>query len=386
MPTAGPRGGEGHRRRCGVPRDTVAGPWGLVGNGAPPPPTSTLLDISVLTPNRPSGRAARSPERSHAAGRPRPQQETNPNRGGPMGPDGAPGSCDPGNECSKLGETRSAPPREPALAPPGGDAQEGRVRGPTRRPVQPPLSRGASAGAGAAALRGPSLGKWAERKVCCQRRGDRGTQKGQRLRQDEEPVPGAGGLRPRSRDGLRALGRGAPPPPRSSGTGTFLCFSRPPWEPAAGAGSKDLRVPLQAWEGPSPTLHLSRALSLLGVSGMSPWGRDREGSLWSLLCASSVEQEPGPRIPEGGSGARGGRRGSEQHQAVSGHSPPRPWGRHQTRSFAATMEPDLTEQGLRALLSRAEDRSPCLAGHTDSVPTPRFRHQTRHPWGMAGCQ
>lgn len=181
-------------------------------------------------------------------------------------------------------------------------------------------------------------------------------------------------------------GPGCPASAPVLGTGTFLCFSRPPWEPAAGAGSKDLRVPLQAWEGPSPTLHLSRALSLLGVSGMSPWGRDREGSLWSLLCASSVEQEPGPRIPEGGSGARGGRRGSEQRQAVSGHSPPRPWGRHQTRSFAATMEPDLTEQGLRALLSRAEDRSPCLAGHTGSIPTPRFRRQKRHPWGMAGCQ
>lgn len=48
------------------------------------------------------------------------RSKTNPNRGGPMGPDGAPGSCDPGNECSKLGETRSGPPREPALAPPGG--------------------------------------------------------------------------------------------------------------------------------------------------------------------------------------------------------------------------------------------------------------------------
>lgn len=238
-----------------------------------------------------------------------------------MGPDGAPGSCDPGNECSKLGETRSGPPREPALAPPGGDAQEGRVRGPTRRPVQPPLSRGASAGAGAAALQGPSLGKWAERKVCCQRRGDRGTQKGQRLRQDEEPVPGAGGLRPRSRDGLRALGRGAPPPPWSSGTGTFLCFSRPPWEPAAGAGSKDLRVPLQAWEGPSPTLHLSRALSLLGVSEMSPWGRDREGSLWSLLCASSQGAwrscGAGTRTPHS-RGRKRGQRGKEGVRAAPG--------------------------------------------------------------------
>lgn len=148
MPTAGPRGGRAppSLRR---PTGHGGGPLGAGGRWGSPDPTSTLLDISVLTPNRPSGRAARSPERSHAAGRPRPQQETNPNRGGPMGPDGAPGSCDPGNECSKLGETRSAPPREPALAPPGGDAQEGRVRGPTRRPVQPPLSRGASAGAGA---------------------------------------------------------------------------------------------------------------------------------------------------------------------------------------------------------------------------------------------
>lgn len=254
MPTAGPRRGEGHRRRCGVPRDRVAGPWGLVGNGAqaPPPPTSTLLDISVLTPNRPSGRAARSPERSHAAGRPRPQQETNPNRGGPMGPDGAPGSCDPGNECSKLGETRSGPPREPALAPPGGDAQEGRVRGPTCRPVQPPLSRGASAGAGAAALQGPSLGKWAERKVCCQRRGDRGTQKGQRLRQDEEPVPGAGGLRPRSRDGLRALGRGAPPPPRSSGRGPSSASAGLRGSPPQGPAAKTFGCPCRPGKAPPP--------------------------------------------------------------------------------------------------------------------------------------
>lgn len=125
-----------------------------------------------------------------------------------------------------------------------------------------------------------------------------------------------------------------------------------------------------------------------------------------------VGQESGPRVPEEGSGARGGRRGSQKSQAdastltppstltvqgvkVNEHSPPqprsgpagtRPGGQHWTpghESLIATMEPDLSRG---AFLSRAEDRLPGLAGHTGSVPTPRFRCQTHQPRGVAGCQ
>lgn len=137
MPTAGPRGG-GHRRRCGVPRDRVAGPWGLVGDGAPPPPTSTLLDISVLTPNRPSGRAARSPERSHAAGRPRPQQD----KPQPRGADGAgwgPRELRPGQRVLEI--------RRDAIRPPQGasacTSRGGRSGGARPRPHTPPCAASA---------------------------------------------------------------------------------------------------------------------------------------------------------------------------------------------------------------------------------------------------
>lgn len=131
---------------------------------------------------------------------------------------------------------------------------------------------------------------------------------------------------------------------------------------------------LEGREGPSPTLHLSRALSLPGVAGMSPLGRDRESS---LLCAPSQGawrscgagiRTPRPRGRKRGQRGKKGlteEPGRRQHPdspptltvqgvKVNEHSPPqprsgpagtRPGGQHWTpghESLIATMEPDLS--------------------------------------------
>lgn len=174
---------------------------------------------------------------------------------------------------------------------------------------------------------------------------------------------------------------------------------------------------LEGREGPSPTLHLSRALSLPGVAGMSPLGRDRESS---LLCAPSQGawrscgagiRTPRPRGRKRGQRGKKGlteEPGRRQHpdsplnsdcprrEGKRAQPPSAPlWpGRDQARGPALDTWTRVAhchngtrpEQGLRAFLSRAEDRLPGLAGHTGSVPTPRFRCQTRQPRGVAGCQ
>lgn len=147
----------------------------------PPPPTSALLEScwksQFLHQITPMAEAARSPKCSHAAGRPRPQQQTNHNRMGPMGPDGAPGasSLRPRQRVLKIrGEKRSGFPREPALAPPGAGSSGGAHPSP-HTPTCAGYAQPLSLGRGPEPLlsRIPLWDSGQGEKACCQRSGGR---------------------------------------------------------------------------------------------------------------------------------------------------------------------------------------------------------------------
>lgn len=169
--------------------------------------------------------AARSPERSHAVGRPRPQQD----KPQPRGADGADGAgWRPGAETQATSAQNQE--REAIWLPQGWELRRGASKSHTRTCAghAQPLGLGGGQRRGCPAA---LSGKAGRGKACCPRTGGRRDTEGTASQAGRGGCPWSRGLRP-SGDGPRALGQAALPPPQSSGT--FLCLSRPPWVPRRG--------------------------------------------------------------------------------------------------------------------------------------------------------